>query len=120
MANKDRYNIEQLKEAFTKSGGFISLACKMLDCTRKTLYNYLKKYPELQEHLDDIREGYLDMAESGLISHIKEKDKQCLFFYLKTQGKNRGYVERQEFTGKDGEPIVWKETKTYDKDEESH
>jgi len=113
MANKDRYSIAQLKEALEKAGGFISIASKSLGCTRKTLYNYILKYPELKELLDDVREGYLDMAEAGLLSHIKDKDKQCLFFYLKTQGKNRGYVERQEFTGKDGEPIVWKETKTY-------
>ena len=36
-----------------------------------------------------------------------------ILFYLKTKGKSRGYVERQELTGSDGKPINWVETKTY-------
>ena len=47
MANTNRYTKEQIKDAITKAGGFISIACKSLSCTRKTIYNYLDKYPEL-------------------------------------------------------------------------
>ena len=40
MANKHKYTVEQIKEAITKSGGFISIACKSLGCTRKTGFGY--------------------------------------------------------------------------------
>jgi hypothetical protein len=31
-----------------------------------------------------------------LLENIKSKKESSIFFYLKTQGKQRGYVERQE------------------------
>ena len=96
MANKDKYTLEQVKEAIIKAGGFISIACKSLGCTRKTIYNYLDKYPELKEQVSDIREHYLDIAEASLIQKVKDGKTPELIFYLKTQGKKRGYTERSD------------------------
>ena len=96
MANKNKYTLEQIKDAVTKAGGFISIACKSLGCTRRTIYNYLEKYPELKEVVADIREHYLDIAEASLIQKVKDGKTPELLFYLKTQGKNRGYVEKQQ------------------------
>ena len=96
MANKNKYTIEQIKDAITKAGGFISIACKSLGCTRKTIYNYLDKYPELKEQVSDIREHYLDIAEASLIQKVKDGNTPELIFYLKTQGKKRGYTERSD------------------------
>jgi hypothetical protein len=45
-------------------------------------------------------------AQAILIKNIKEGNTAELLFYLKTQGKSRGYVERQETTGADGEPLI--------------
>ena len=96
MANKNKYTYEQVKDAIKKAGGFISMACKSLGCTRKTIYNYLDKYPELKDVVNDIREHYLDIAEASLIQKVKDGNTTELLFYLKTQGKNRGYVEKQQ------------------------
>ena len=96
MANKNKYTLKQIKEAIEKAGGFISVACKSLGCTRMTVYNYMEKYPELKEVVSDIREHYLDIAEATLIQKIKKGNTPELLFYLKTQGKNRGYVEKQQ------------------------
>ena len=39
------------------------------------------------------------------MSELEAGDAWAICFYLKTQGKNREYVERQEVTGKCGDPI---------------
>jgi hypothetical protein len=51
------------------------------------------------------RERMTDVAEMALFDAIKEGEGWAVCFYLKTQGKERGYIERHEFTGKDGEPL---------------
>jgi hypothetical protein len=46
-----------------------------------------------------------DLAEMKLLSAIREGKTAELLFYLKTKGKKRGYVERQEITGIDGQQL---------------
>ena len=106
MPNKNRYTEEQIKDALTKAGGFISMACKSLGCTRKTIYNYLDKFPELKDVVVDIREQYLDIAEAALIKNVKDGKSSDIKYFLNTQGKKRGYVERSELDLSSGdEPI---------------
>ena len=106
MANKNKYTKEQIKDAITKAGGFISIACKSLNCTRKTIYNYMDKYPELKEAVLDIREQYLDVAEAALIKNVKDGKSSDIKYFLNTQGKKRGYVEKSELDITSGdEPI---------------
>ena len=47
-----------------------------------------------------------DFAESELMKLIKDGNVAATIFFLKTQGKARGYIERQEVTGADGAPII--------------
>ena len=56
----------------------------------------VERYPDLKDVLVEAREGALDLAESKLIKLIKEGNLTAIIFFLKTQGKHRGYVERQE------------------------
>lgn len=106
MANKNKYTLEQIKDAIHKAGGFISIACKSLGCTRRTVYNYIDKYPELKEVVTDIREHYLDIAEASLIQKVKDGNTPELLFYLKTQGKKRGYIEKQQIDLSSGEEQI--------------
>ena len=45
---------------------------------------------------DDLKDVTLDFAESQLHKQIKEGNTTATIFLLKTLGKKRGYVERQE------------------------
>jgi hypothetical protein len=56
--------------------------------------------------LDAEREEIVDYAEMGLRGAVLNKEAWAIAFSLKTLGKSRGYVERQEVTGKDGGAIV--------------
>jgi|SRR3989344_1300038 len=101
---KEILTVKQIKDALTATGGFVSSAAVKLNCNPSTLYaNYFKKYPGLETHLKDIREEYLDLAESELIKKVRTGDLGAICFYLKCQGKQRGWIERQEITGKDGD-----------------
>lgn len=93
-------------KAIKESNGFVTQAAAMLGISRVQLYNIINAHPTVKEALVDAREVMKDYAESKLFSNIKEGKEASVFFYLKTQAKDRGYIERQEVTGADGEAIT--------------
>jgi tRNA(Leu) C34 or U34 (ribose-2'-O)-methylase TrmL len=96
--------------------GNITLACHFAKCNRSTYYRFYKNDIDFKKSVDDIQEAAIDICEAEMWKLIKEGNVPTILFYLKTKGKKRGYVERQEITGSDGTPLVWKETKTYEND----
>lgn len=101
---KPKYEREQVIQALKAHNGMVYLAAEALHCTPQTIYNYAKRYVSVQEAIDDSRGKVLDMAEQALYSAILNREAWAVAFALKTIGKQRGYVERQEIagTGKDG------------------
>lgn len=91
-------------EAYGKSFGNISQSCKAVDISRQTYYNWIADDPEFKSKLDavDPKELRLDFLESKLIERINKGDTTATIFGLKTLGKSRGYIERQEITGAEG------------------
>ena len=85
-------------EAFEKSFGNVSQACRSVGITRATFYNWKNDDPEFLEALEAIepQEVFVDFAENALAKKIKDGDTTAIIFALKTKGKKRGYVERQE------------------------
>ena len=71
-------------------------ACKKAGIGRTTHYNWLKNDPEYKESVDSIQDHRLDQAERRLDELIAAKNPTAIIFFLKTKGKKRGYVERQE------------------------
>ena len=107
MANGNGLTAERMIEAINEAQGFVSKAAEIAGVSRATFYNYLKKYSTVKQALEDVREKRHDFVEIQLMKGIKEGNITAIIFYLKTQCKSRGYVERQqhEVTGKDGDPI---------------
>ena len=95
----------QVAAALKKTSGIVSMAARTLGCERGTVYDYIKKYPEVQTAFDESREVMLDLAESKLFQAVNDKAGWAICFFLKTQGKSRGYSERREVTGIDGGPV---------------
>lgn len=87
---------ERIAEALRKTHGLVARAARMLRCSRMTVYAHINASPALQEIRDEERELVTDDAEAGLFSRIKKRDPWAICFYLKTQGKDRGYVERTQ------------------------
>ena len=96
----------QAIEAARDSKGFVTIIAKRLGCSRTYVYTLAKKYPTFQQAIDEEREGLKDFAEGKLQEQINAGNMTAIIFYLKTQAKERGYVERHEVTGKDGDSIT--------------
>lgn len=110
MAKPRQYKKEHFIEAIKGSGGFKTTVAKRLGCSYTLVQIRLKEDPELQALLDEEFEVQLDNAETVLQELINEKTPSAVYFYLKTRGKHRGYVERQEISGPDKEPLSFKWT----------
>lgn len=94
--NKIQHNKKRLIEAMTKSLGIVTHACKSAKVDRSTYYEYFNTDPEFKAAVLDIKEIAIDFVVGKLMQHINNGDITATIFYLKTIGKERGFVERQE------------------------
>ena len=97
---------ENFIKALEQSLGVITTACKKADISRTLIYQWLKEDPEFSAQVKTVEDLALDFVESQLFKQIKDNNTAATIFYLKTKGKNRGYSERTEFSGVDGEPLA--------------
>ena len=91
-----RLTNEKIIKALRESRGLVAVAARKLGCSRKTIYDRMAKSSEIREALEEAREFTTDVAEAALFRAIEQGEAWAVCFYLKTQGKGRGYVERQE------------------------
>ena len=107
--NKSRHlKKESLLKALEKSLGVVTVACKKADIPRSTFYKWINEDEDFAKEVKDIENIALDFAESQLHKQIGDDNTTATIFFLKTKGKRRGYVERQEITGVGGEPTAFK------------
>jgi hypothetical protein len=99
------YDITTIKKAIEDSGGQYQTIAEKLGCEWHTAKTYVEKYPETLKAYENETESVIDLAESKLIENIKDNDNTAIIFYLKTKGKHRGYVERNELTGANGKDL---------------
>jgi hypothetical protein len=104
MTNSD-INKKAMIEALEKSLGIVTTACKAVGISRETHYRWTREDEAYKEAVQSIADIALDFAESQLHKRIKDGSDAAVIFYLKTKGKKRGYIERQEITGADDGPI---------------
>jgi hypothetical protein len=93
---------ELMIQAMKSSLGNISGSTDQVGINRNTHYNWMKSDPEYAQAIKDCLERSIDFAEASLMKNIQDGNTTATIFYLKTKGKNRGYIERQEITGADG------------------
>lgn len=97
---------EKMLENLEKSHGVVTVAALNTGIHRDTHYSWMQTDEEYAKKAKAMKEVAIDFAESMLYKLISEGNVAATIFFLKTQGKNRGYVERQEVTGADGAPII--------------
>lgn len=89
---KLRWSFSEIAMALRVNEGMSSYAAKALGM--KSISNfqrYLERWPKLVIIQEEAKEAALDRAESTIQNAIKEGDIAAAQFFLKTQGKARGY-----------------------------
>jgi hypothetical protein len=102
--NKTEQHKKAILEALEKHLGIVTTACRTVGVGRTTFYGWLNDDKEFAKKVEDVQNIALDFAESQLHKQIGDGNTSATIFYLKTKGKGRGFVERQEITGANGMP----------------
>ena len=107
---------DAMLQALTASLGNVTEACEKLGISRTIHYEWLQADLEYNAAVASLKNVALDFAESQLKKLMEGAERQALthdgdvvtikdapntsavIFYLKTQGKQRGYIERQELS----------------------
>ena len=94
--NKTEQHKKAIIKALEKSLGVVTTACKNVGIGRTIFYEWMKDDKLFAKEVKDIQNIALDFAVSQLHKQIGDGSTIATIFYLKTKGKNRGYIERQE------------------------
>lgn len=96
MAKKERYKPEQVAQALKETNGLVYLAAEKLNVNAATIYRYGERHEIVKDAIAHAKGKRLDTAEASLWKAILNGEAWAVCFYLKTQGKERGYIERSE------------------------
>ena len=83
-------------DALEPAMGVITAACRGAGISRETHYKWMKNDTAYAKTVKDMPDICLDYAESKLFKGMKDGNMTAIIFYLKTKGRKRGYIERQE------------------------
>ena len=86
----------QVLKIFEKKLANVSQTCEAAKIGRRTFYYWRENDKDFDAACKDIEDALIDFTESKLIERINDSDLTAIIFYLKTKGKDRGYVERTE------------------------
>lgn len=95
MSGKAKYTAAQFLKVIPGTGGIISAIARKIGCDWITAKRYIQKHATVLRAWRAEKETVLDVAETKLIKDVKDGETWAVKFYLKTQGKDRGYVEKQ-------------------------
>jgi hypothetical protein len=83
---------QKLKE-FDGNLAAVGRACGV---SRQAVWNFIQRRPKLLAVATDTREATKDDVESALTTQAKAGEAWAVQFYLRTQARDRGYVDKSE------------------------
>jgi hypothetical protein len=117
MANEHKDTIKRHQKLSCKlvanrieeKNGNIKSVARSLGWSRASIYRYIEKHPTLQDALHDARETMKDNVQSEFYRVCLDPNAPghvtAMIFFLKTQSKDRGFVERSELAGVEDNPV---------------
>lgn len=107
LSKKRQDTAQRIITALKENKGLLTTAARKAGVSYTTVKRYAAEFPSVKDAVLEAKESMIDFTESKLFEKISRGDTACIIFYLKTQGKGRGYIERQELTGAEGQPIKY-------------
>jgi len=104
-----KLTVAGVSEQLRKLDGNVAAVGRAYGVTRSAVANYITDHPELKSVRDEARESVKDDAESVLYQQLREGEAWAVCFFLKTQAKDRGYIERTEVEQKTSARLVIEE-----------
>lgn len=91
-----RLGNELIAKALMANNGKISKTAASLHISHWSLKQHLNKNPELMKLMVVGKEAELDYVEDKFMDAVKLGNLSAMIFYLKCQGRSRGWIERPE------------------------
>lgn len=83
-------------KSLEKSLGVVTTAARNAKIARGTHYLWMNDDEEYKKEVLALDDMVIDFAETQLHKQIQSGNTTATIFYLKTKGRNRGYIERKE------------------------
>lgn len=84
---------DQIKDALEKNNGMVVKAAQTLGVGKTWLYKKINNSKALQDHLAEIRNDIVDLAECKLREKIEAGDVTAIIYTLRSMGKRRGWSQ---------------------------
>jgi hypothetical protein len=97
MAVQTKLKSDKLEHELKKAHGNLATVARAFGVSRTAVFQFIGRRPKLQEVLNECREVQIDMVESALYAQALKGNMQAVMFFLRTQARSRGYIEKQEF-----------------------
>ena len=103
-----RLTKKQVLEACVGCMGIQANVYRKLKISRRAFYDYRRRWPEVQQAIDDELQHGVDYAESQLMQLIRQQDLRAITFFLERKGGDRGWNGKQqiELTAQPLQPII--------------
>jgi hypothetical protein len=103
---KERIPTERIIECLRETNGLVSLAAKRVPCSISTINARRKRVKAVEDVVRECRDELVDYGELALRRAVVAGEPWAVALVLKTLGRGRGYVERQEMTGAKGSSLA--------------
>jgi len=103
-----RASVAEIEELVVELRGNIAAIARRLHVSRGTIHNRIAESPTLQAAIEQARDSFVDNVESALYDNALGGNVAAQIFIMKAHpsAKRRGWGERQEFSGPDGERLA--------------
>ena len=105
VAGMKKLTSEKVGEKLRELSGNMAAVARSFGVSRQSVFAFIKARPSLQAIVVECRETLLDNCESILHRAILSGAPWAVRLFLLTIGKNRGYVQRTEVSGREGGPV---------------
>jgi hypothetical protein len=92
---------KDVEQALRDARGNMAAVGRQFGVSREAVRQFVAARPTLKAVCDECRESMKDTAESALYDAVARGEAWAVCFYLKTQAKDRGYIERPADEPKD-------------------